>query len=108
MAKNSTYQLPSPHDYKPSGYHRMADLMSGDKRLAIFRRFDKLNILSLLNLQAEICEIRKEFRQLCQADGHFEYAQYSEDFKLSRERKPKQYEKLEYLRTKLREYSKSC
>jgi len=43
------------------GYPRLADLMGKEKDIAIFRRFDDLNILSLLSLQAEIVQLEKEF-----------------------------------------------
>ncbi|KIX05143.1 uncharacterized protein Z518_06015 [Rhinocladiella mackenziei CBS 650.93] len=53
----------------PSGYSRVAAEMSGDKSLAIFRRFDELNILRLLRLQEEICQLQlmpklKEYNEL--------------------------------------------
>jgi len=42
--------------------------MSRDKNFAIFRRFDDLNMLHLLALQAEIVELREVFRDQCHRD----------------------------------------
>lgn len=55
-------QSPDPaDDPKPQGYHRLADIMSKDRGFAIFRRFDKMNILTLLSLQAEIFQLERNF-----------------------------------------------
>ncbi|KAK4038339.1 hypothetical protein C8A01DRAFT_17571 [Parachaetomium inaequale] len=50
-----------PPEYKPQNYHRLAEIMSKDKNFAIFRRFDELNMLHLMALQAEILELRELF-----------------------------------------------
>jgi hypothetical protein len=42
--------------------------MSKDKNFAIFRRFDELNMLHLMALQAEIIELRELFRDRCRRD----------------------------------------
>ncbi|KAK4152753.1 hypothetical protein C8A00DRAFT_34536 [Chaetomidium leptoderma] len=42
--------------------------MSKDKNFAIFRRFDELNMLHLMALQAEILELRELFRDRCRRD----------------------------------------
>jgi len=42
-------------------YHRLATLMTRDESLAIFRRYNFVNIISLLSLQAEIQELEADF-----------------------------------------------
>jgi hypothetical protein len=54
--------------YKPRGYHRMAILMGREEEIAIFRRFNELNMLNLLSFQAEILELQIKFRDICQED----------------------------------------
>jgi len=102
--------------YQPNGYPRLAALMGKEKDVAIFRRFDDLNILSLLALQAEIIDLEKDFRRECRIDdmvGDGQQQQpsspsrYSENFKLSRENNSAQYRKLKDLHDRLREYSSS-
>ena len=56
------------NSYKPSGYHRLARLMTADNSLAIFRRFDYINAIGLLSLQAEITDMQSEFSQQCRMD----------------------------------------
>ena len=91
--------------------------MSKERCVAIFRRFDDLNLLSLLALQAEIIDLDKdlhcEFRidettldesqNLQQPLSKPPYM--SENFKLSRESNSPQYIKLKELRNRLKEYS---
>ncbi|KAM7215142.1 hypothetical protein V8F06_009460 [Rhypophila decipiens] len=55
-------------DYKPRNYHRLAEIMGKDKSWGIFRRFDELNMLHLMALQAEIMELRDLFRDRCRRD----------------------------------------
>jgi hypothetical protein len=57
-----------PREYKPWNYHPLAEIMSRDNNFAIFRRFDDLNMLHLLALQAEILELRELFRGQCRRD----------------------------------------
>ena len=83
--------------------------MSDDKDIAIFRRFDDLNLLSLLSLQAEILELRQSLRRTCLLDdvhGDEKENQYSRNFKLSRDNNSEQYKSIENLRHKLKDYSK--
>ena len=105
--------------YQQKGYFRLASLMSNEKDVAVFRRFDDLNVLSLLALQAEIIDLEKDLRRECRIDemainGSQQQeqqsqrsgpARYSENFKLSRESNSAQYQKIGSLRDKLREYS---
>ena len=83
--------------------------MSDDKDIAIFRRFDDLNLLSLLSLQAEIIELRQSLRRTCLLDdthGDEKETAYSSNFKLSRDNESEQYKIIETLRHKLKDYSK--
>ena len=100
--------------YEPEGYPRLASLMSDEQDVAIFRRFDELNLLSLLALQADIIDLEKDLHH----EWHIEaiLSQESEqkksnrvldveNFKQSRETNSPQYQKLNVLRHKLKEYS---
>ena len=94
--------------YSSKGYYKLADLMSNDKDIAIFRRFDDLNLLCLLSLQAEILELRQILRRTCFVDdtvGEENEKKYSGNFKLSRDDGSEQHKRIEVLREKLREYS---
>ena len=91
------------------GYHKLAALMSDDKDIAIFRRFDDLNLLSLLSLQAEILELRQSLRRTCLLDdthGQENEKNYSSNFKLSRNNNSEQYKRIEVIRQKLKDYSR--
>lgn len=60
-------------NYTPRNYHRLAEIMRKDRNFAIFRRFDDLNMINLMELQAEILELRGLFRDQCREDdrnGH--------------------------------------
>jgi hypothetical protein len=91
------------------GYYKLAALMSDDKDVAIFRRFDDLNFLSLLHLQAEILELRQSLyrtRLLDDYHGTEEEKDYSGNFKLSRDSNSRQHEIIQALTGKLKGYSK--
>jgi hypothetical protein len=75
---------------KPQSYHRLAEIMSKDRSFAIFRRFDELNMLQLMALQAEIIELRGLFHaqsrhndRRCSESG--QYKMYSRYFRALRE-----------------------
>lgn len=55
-------------EYKPKFYHRLARIMSKEKNLAIFRRFDEINMMQLMALQAEIVELQFRFEAKCRKD----------------------------------------
>lgn len=74
--------------YSQRRYPRLAALMGKEKNVAIFRRFDDLNILCLLSLQAEIVQLEKEFKMECIADDTTRLppaSEYSSNFKLSQQ-----------------------
>ncbi|RFN44795.1 hypothetical protein FIE12Z_10989 [Fusarium flagelliforme] len=52
----------------PKRYHRLARIMEEDNNLAIFRRFDEINIIQLMALQAEIVELQYRFQLRCKQD----------------------------------------
>ncbi|KAL8742250.1 MAG: hypothetical protein Q9190_005241 [Brigantiaea leucoxantha] len=100
--------------YQPKGYPKVASLMSKEKDVAVFRRFDDLNFLNLLALQAEIIDLEKDLRRECRLDDmasdssqqqQSEPVYNSENFKLSRESGSAQYQKLKTLRERLMEYN---
>jgi len=83
--------------------------MSNDKDTSICRRFDDLNLLSLLSLNAEILELRQSLRRTCLLDDIHEQEdekKYSSNFKLSRDNNSEQYKSIEVLRHKLKDYFK--
>jgi hypothetical protein len=92
----------------PSIYVRLARMMSGDKNLAIFRRFDDANILCLLSLQAEILQLRKEFHwenSLDETDGTEQEKKYGRSFYDSQKNNSAQHQILCQLQETLTRYS---
>ncbi len=68
MAKPADHRDDGLPAYKPQNYHRLAEIMSMDNNFAIFRRFEDLNMLNLMALQAELLELRGLFRDQCRRD----------------------------------------
>ncbi|KAJ4260897.1 hypothetical protein NW757_001285 [Fusarium falciforme] len=94
-------------EYNQSKYLRLARLMSFDKNLAIFRRFDDVNIMCLLGLQAEIVHLRHQFYKTNYAEKNAQQGQqFDESFLQSREKNSNQHQKLEQLREKLVMYNR--
>ncbi|KAI8672941.1 hypothetical protein NCS56_00758500 [Fusarium sp. Ph1] len=91
-------------EYDQSKYLRLARLMSFDKNLAIFRRFDDVNIMCLLGLQAEIVHLRHQFYKTNYAEKNAQ--QFDESFLQSREKNSNQHQKLEQLRERLVMYNR--
>lgn len=50
------------------GYARLASLMTKHKEVAVFQRFDFLNTLDLLYMQAELVHLEREIRESMQRD----------------------------------------
>lgn len=69
-----------PGDYQPKHYHVLAQVMSRETNLAIFRRFEDLNYLRLMRLQAEIMEAKVVFEDRCKED-HTENPEFSKSFR---------------------------
>jgi len=94
--------------YELHGYHRMARMMGLSDNMAIFRRFNDLNMLSLLELQAEIQMLRETFYTQCQEDQDQKY-KYSTSMKTLREsastNRPEQYKQLLLIRERMAQYS---
>lgn len=91
------------------GYRRLAKLMSSDKNLAIFRRFDDLNILSLLSLQADIIDLRHKYYTTSHFDdveGTTDEKAYAASFLFSRTQNSEQHRLLGEIQDKLITYSK--
>uniref|UniRef100_L2FEW3 DUF6594 domain-containing protein n=1 Tax=Colletotrichum fructicola (strain Nara gc5) TaxID=1213859 RepID=L2FEW3_COLFN len=85
--------------------------MAKENEVAIFRRFDHLNFLSLLSLQSEIIQLEVELRIVSRVDDDeaqrglsIDTSQYAKNFKILRESGSSQYTLLEKLRGRLREY----
>lgn len=53
---------------KMSGYEKLADLMAKHAEVSTFHRFDFLNTLNILYLQAELVHIEKELRDSMKED----------------------------------------
>lgn len=75
----------SEDDYKPQFYHRLARMMSKEKNLAIFRRFDEINMMQLMALQAEIVELQYRFETKCREDddGALSYSKCFHDLRIA-------------------------
>jgi hypothetical protein len=86
-------------NYRPQHYHRLAEIMSQDKDLAIFRRFDEINILCLLALQSKILDLEYDFECQCRDDqqsGLVEDIQYSQSFSKLRSSEPERGEREDF------------
>ncbi|KAF2820084.1 hypothetical protein CC86DRAFT_374782 [Ophiobolus disseminans] len=59
---------PALKEIKSHGYNRMARMMGKSDNLAIFRRFNDLNMLTLLDLQSEIQVLRDRLYLQCEKD----------------------------------------
>lgn len=53
----------------PEGYHKLAALMGKSRRMSIFRRFGKLTMVNLLDLQAELTDLEERYQVICAADN---------------------------------------
>ena len=98
-----------PSQNRLSGYHKLASLMGHHTDgLRIFRRFGRLNMLSLLSLQAELNDLESEFDDICQDDLD-EGLQFHKGFSALSASKGTlnsfQYDKLVQIRDKLEVYS---
>lgn len=65
---------------QPKHYHVLAQIMSRETNLAIFRRFEDLNWLRLMRLQAEIMEAKVIFEDRCKQD-YTESPDFSRSFR---------------------------
>lgn len=98
----------------PNGYHRLAEWMMGPyPETAIFRKFSRLAMLSLLSLQAELIELDDEFRRIRNEDDQSNdikeknYSKYFRDLHMSENGgRDQQYQMLMHIR-KLNEYCKA-
>ncbi|EEU34028.1 uncharacterized protein NECHADRAFT_85466 [Fusarium vanettenii 77-13-4] len=95
---------------KPAGYQKLAALMGRTNDLGVFRKFTRLNMLSLLSLQAELVELEADYGDICEDDvqGGEKFHLSFQELRNSRE-KPNsfQYEKLQEIRARLGEYMAS-
>ena len=92
------------------GYPRMARMMGKSDELAIFRRFNDVNVLSLLSLQAEILELRDNLYDICEVDEHLGGGFSNSMLRLLHAKDgggKAQYEALACIRDKMQQYSES-
>ncbi|RYP60316.1 hypothetical protein DL771_010557 [Monosporascus sp. 5C6A] len=54
--------------YRPQHYHSLARIMAREANQAIFRRFQELNYLRIMALQAELMELKTVFDDRCKTD----------------------------------------
>jgi hypothetical protein len=93
---------------KPQGYHRLAHVMGRSGELAIFRKFNDLNMLSLMSLQAELVDLRDDFYAIAADDekrGLVFDRNFAALFASKHEANNFQFEKLAIIRDKTKEYS---
>jgi len=111
MAVSSSKPRAQPPKYVPQGYHRLARIMSKEKTLAIFRRFDDVLMLTLMRLQADIMDLQSRFlfqAELDHQSGMEPEILYSLSFAKLRASEASDGEQLELLDSmgkKLKEYS---
>ncbi|KAH7121593.1 hypothetical protein EDB81DRAFT_861508 [Dactylonectria macrodidyma] len=95
---------------KGGNYHRLVGLMGQGKDLAIFRRFDHLNMMTLLSMQAEILHLESQYNRQCDQDSRSrneseaEYSTYFRSLHQSRESDGEQVRLLDALQAKLGTY----
>jgi hypothetical protein len=92
------------------GYRKLAAFMGPNRELAIFRKFNSLNMLRNMSLQAELVDLEVQYHQACDEDDAAEEgddrALYTRSFKhLSRSSNP-QRTLVEKINKKVNEYSK--
>lgn len=98
---------------KGANYHRLADLMDKGKDLAIFRRFDDLNIMCLLSMQAKLRSLEKQYRDRCEEDDEpntgdaMPFSTYFKSLHATRESGSMQIRLLDEIQAKLAAYSSS-
>lgn len=95
----------------PPSYSKLAQMMSMSKATAIFRRFDELNMITLMRLQAELHDLERQLQDVRIEDSHNDIAKFfAVDFKLMRnnvvEENSKQHDLLIKISDKLGVYSK--
>ncbi|KAF8856779.1 hypothetical protein BDZ45DRAFT_803912 [Acephala macrosclerotiorum] len=98
---------------KLRGYRKLAALMGASRELAIFRRFDSLNMLKIMSLQAELIELEDHYKQACNEDddrsAHHDRQWYTRSFKalLDDTTPSRQRENFLKIRKKLTEYNEA-
>jgi len=79
-AQGSGCPMANIRPYKPRDYERLVKIMSKDRNLAIFRRFEELNFTQLVSLQAELMELQAYLRMRRQSDDR-ENPSFSRSFR---------------------------
>ena len=93
------------------GYSKLAHFMSQNRDAAIFRRFGLLNMMNLLRLQAELQDLEQQLKEIWKEDREAVSSRrrdFGKDFRTMRhhmEADSTQYDMLEEIGLKLREYS---
>jgi hypothetical protein len=96
--------------WKPEGYHKLSRLQGCFPEYAILRRFGTLSMISLLDRQAELVVLEKEFWQQCkdddlaQANDKEKYSNYFVKLHENLASPPEQLVKLQKIREKVKEY----
>ena len=96
----------------PRGYPKLANLMGSYPESAIFRRFGRLNALTLLSYQAELVDLEHQYLDCCEEDDTTDDPNVnllSSDFSLVHaSERPNDIQKqlLETIRSRLKEYSR--
>jgi hypothetical protein len=95
------------------GYPRLANLLGHHPRMAIFRRFARLNAQNLLYMQAEIAQLELDLDLIALEDSQSSdpnrqsFQTYVHLLKIAKGSDSLQWRKLTELRSRLREYSMS-
>lgn len=80
-----TKTMPGHH---PRYYPRLIRNMSRARSLAIFQRFDEINLLQIMSLQAEIIDLRERYKRRCKDDEKANPG-YERSFRAIRDSEPK-------------------
>jgi hypothetical protein len=70
VSNNEASKRSSAIPHRQRGYRRLATFMAEVDDVVIFRKFQKLNILNLLRLQAELAALELSYEAACDSDDN--------------------------------------
>ena len=112
QAQSDSTPSTAPEKQHFTGYPKLARLMSRAPETTIFRRFNELNLINLLRLQAELQDMEHQLQQIREEDAQSsdqvrEF--YVTDFRLMRDWRytgdPLQYDLLVSIGNEIQDYS---
>lgn len=92
------------------GYRKLAAWMSPRREAAIFRKFNDLNVLRLLSMQAELIDLESQYNDACDDDDRSsdpDRSFYTRSFKQLNSSENPQKKLFDDIKIKVRDYSKA-